>query len=182
MLARRSLLLATVLAAALGSTAGYAARQDGDGGWSQSGVATWYGGWHAGRRTSSGETFDPRRMTAAHASLPLGSYVRVTVEESGTSIIVRVNDREPARKQRCIDLSQAAAAKLGIVDQGRARVTLAAVSADEASGQAGGDSTNELAEAPDDAVNAADASRDVTPDASRVTGPHGRRHRRHAAQ
>ena len=176
MLARRSLLLATVLAAALGSAPGFAA--DGvsqDGGWSQSGVATWYGARHAGRRTSSGEAFDPRRMTAAHASLPLGSYVRVTVEESGTSIIVRVNDREPARKQRCIDLSQAAAAKLGIVDQGRARVTLAAVSADEAqSGQVGADSINELAEAPDDAVNAADASR--------VTAPHGRRHRRHAAR
>ena len=82
-----------------------------DGVWSQSGVATWYGGWHAGRRTSSGETFDPRRMTAAHASLPLGSYVRVTVEQSGQSIVVRVNDREPAHRQRCIDLSRAAAAR-----------------------------------------------------------------------
>ena len=175
MLARRSLLLATLLIAAIGSAPGWAdaARQEGD--WSQRGVATWYGARHAGRKTSSGEAFDPRRMTAAHASLPLGSYVRVTVEESGNSIIVRVNDREPARKQRCIDLSQAAAAKLGIVDQGRARVTLAAVSADEAkAGDVSADSTNELAEAPDDAVNAADASR--------LTAPHGRRHRRHAAR
>ncbi len=175
MLARHLPLLASMIVFALGSPAGFAA--DGTsqasgqvGGWSQSGVATWYGGAHAGRPTSSGETFDPALMTAAHASLPLGSYVRVTVEESGSSIIVRVNDREPAHRTRCIDLSQGAAARLGIVSQGRAKVTLAAVSAEEAAA----DSTTELAEAPDDAMNAADASR--------VTVPHGRRHRRHAGR
>lgn len=176
MLVRQWPLLSSMVLLALGSATGFAA--DGasqDGGkqaWSQSGVATWYGGWHAGRQTSSGETFDPALMTAAHASLPLGTYVRVTVEESGSSIIVRVNDREPAHRTRCIDLSQGAAARLGIVSQGRARVRLAAVSADEAAAAA--DSTTELAEAPDNAVNAADASR--------VSVPHGRRHRRHAAR
>ena len=170
MLARHLPLVAAIAFAAVGASGLAWADADGPAAWTQSGLATWYGGRHTGRRTSSGETFDPALMTAAHASLPLGSYVRVTVEDSGSSIIVRVNDREPARRLRCIDLSQAAAARLGIVSQGRARVTLAAVSADEAAA----DGMTEVAEAPDDAVNAADASR--------VTVPRGRRHRHHASR
>ncbi len=171
MFARHLPVVAAIALAAFGSAPARAAEPAGrNEAWSQSGLATWYGGRHAGRRTSSGETFDPALMTAAHASLPLGSYVRVTVEESGSSIIVRVNDREPAYRARCIDLSQGAAARLGIVSQGRARVTLAAVSADEVAA----DSTTELAEAPDDAVNGADTSRSIA--------PRGRQHRHHAAR
>lgn len=171
MLARHRLLLAAALSMGIGIAPSLAKQQD-SGGWIQNGVATWYGADHAGRRTSSGETFNPALMTAAHASLPLGSYVRVTVEASGSSIIVKVNDRAPPRASRCIDLSHGAAARLGIVNAGRARVTLAAVSADEAAA-----ADDELAEAPDDAVNDADASRAV---ASIVR--HGRRHRHHAAR
>ena len=91
-------------------------------------------------RTTSGEVFDGSQMTAAHSSLPIGSYVRVTLQRSGRSIIVRVNDREPPHGVRCIDLSRAAANRLGIVSQGVADVTLAQASPAEA---------EELAEAPD---------------------------------
>ena len=85
--------------------------------WSESGEASWYGPRHEGMRTTSGEVFDGSRMTAAHSSLPIGSYVRVTLQRSGRSIIVRVNDREPPHGVRCIDLSRAAAARLGIVER-----------------------------------------------------------------
>jgi rare lipoprotein A len=107
-----------------------------------SGEASWYGPRHEGRRTTSGEVFDSHKLTAAHASLPLGSYVRVVVQDTGRSIVVKVNDREPPHGVRCIDLSRAAAARLGIVNRGIANVTLQAVSQDAAV---------ELAEAPDDA-------------------------------
>jgi rare lipoprotein A len=109
-----------------------------------SGEASWYGPRHEGRRTTSGEVFDSRKLTAAHASLPLGSYVRVVVQETGRSIVVKVNDREPPHGVRCIDLSRAAAARLGIVNRGLADVTLEAASKEDA--------TEELAEAPDNAV------------------------------
>jgi len=106
-----------------------------------SGEASWYGPRHEGRRTSSGEVFDSHKLTAAHASLPLGSYVRVIVQDTGRSIVVKVNDREPPHGVRCIDLSRAAAARLGIVHRGIANVTLQAVSSQD---------EVELAEAPDD--------------------------------
>ena len=109
--------------------------------WSESGEASWYGPRHEGMRTTSGEVFDSSKMTAAHPSLPIGSYVRVTLQRSGRSIIVRVNDREPPHGVRCIDLSRAAANRLGIVSQGVADVTLAQASPNEA---------EELAEAPPD--------------------------------
>lgn len=109
--------------------------------YTESGEASWYGPRHEGLRTTSGERFDSSKMTAAHASLPMGSYVRVTVQQTGRSIVVRVNDREPPHGVRCIDLSHAAAERLGIVARGVADVSLAQVSA--------GDAT-ELAEAPED--------------------------------
>jgi rare lipoprotein A len=109
-----------------------------------SGEASWYGPRHEGRRTTSGEVFDSHKLTAAHASLPLGSYVRVVVQETGRSIVVKVNDREPSHGVRCIDLSRAAAAKLGIINRGIADVTLEAASKT--------DVVEELAEAPDSAV------------------------------
>ncbi len=119
-----------------------------DSGYTESGQASWYGPRHEGLRTTSGEVFDSSKMTAAHASLPLGSYVRVTDTSTGRSIVVRVNDREPPHGVRCIDLSRAAATKLGFASRGVADVTLAAISADEARGAA-----EELAEAPDDATS-----------------------------
>jgi rare lipoprotein A len=112
-------------------------------GFHESGEATWYGPRHEGRRTSSGEVFNSRKLTAAHASLPLGSYVRVTVQATGRSIVVKVNDREPPHGVRCIDLSREAASRLGIVSRGVADVTLDSAAPGEAT---------ELAEAPDDAA------------------------------
>jgi rare lipoprotein A len=92
--------------------------------WEESGEASWYGGWHQGRRTSSGARFDQNAMTAAHADLPLGSRVRVTVQETGASVVVTVNDRQPPKYLRIIDLSRGAAAQLGLVGRGHAMVTL----------------------------------------------------------
>jgi rare lipoprotein A len=89
-----------------------------------SGMASWYGREFAGRRTASGERFDPAQYTAAHRTLPFGSRVRVT-GASGKSVVVRINDRGPFHGGRVIDLSQAAAAELGIVRAGSGRVELA---------------------------------------------------------
>jgi rare lipoprotein A len=91
------------------------------------GIASWYGTKFHGRRTSSGEPFDMHRFTAAHRTLPLPSYVEVTNLSNGRSLVVRVNDRGPFKKDRLIDLSYAAAARLGFADQGTARVEIRAV-------------------------------------------------------
>lgn len=88
------------------------------------GMASWYGREFAGRKTASGERFDPTEYTAAHRTLPFGSRVRVTNAE-GESVVVRINDRGPFHGGRVIDLSQAAAAELGIVRAGSGRVQLA---------------------------------------------------------
>ncbi|MDE2334546.1 MAG: septal ring lytic transglycosylase RlpA family protein [Rhodospirillales bacterium] len=93
-------------------------------GWEQTGLASWYGGpgWQ-GRRTAAGTRFNQDELTAAHATLPLGSRVLVTVPETGRSVVVTITDR-PGTRSRIIDLSRAAAAKLGILRQGVARVEL----------------------------------------------------------
>ena len=88
------------------------------------GTASWYGREFAGRRTASGERFDPAGYTAAHRTLPFGSRVRVT-SASGRSVVVRINDRGPFHGGRVIDLSEAAAAELGIVRAGSGHVELA---------------------------------------------------------
>jgi rare lipoprotein A len=97
---------------------------DASGTWRQVGIASWYGGsrWQ-GRLTAAGVRYDDRQLTAAHASLPMGSRVRVTVAETGRSIVVTINDR-PGTRKRIIDLSRAAAQELGILSRGIARVTL----------------------------------------------------------
>jgi len=87
------------------------------------GVASWYGNEFAGRKTASGERFDPAGYTAAHRTLPFGSKVRVSMGDR--SVIVRINDRGPFHGGRVIDLSQAAAAELGLVRAGSGRVSLA---------------------------------------------------------
>jgi rare lipoprotein A len=88
----------------------------------QRGVGSWYGRKFHGQRTASGETYDMYAMTAAHPTLPLPSYVRVTNVANGRSVVVRVNDRGPFLHDRVIDLSYAAAWKLGYVEQGSALV------------------------------------------------------------
>jgi rare lipoprotein A len=93
-------------------------------GYKERGVASWYGKKFHGRPTSSGEPYDMYAMTAAHRTLPLPTYVRVSNLENGRSIVVRVNDRGPFLHNRLIDLSYAAASKLGIVGRGTGVVEL----------------------------------------------------------
>lgn len=84
----------------------------------QRGMASWYGRQFHGRRTATGERFDMHQMTAAHPTLPLPSWVRVTHAQTGESVVVRVNDRGPFAGNRIIDLSHAAAKKLGFIEDG----------------------------------------------------------------
>jgi rare lipoprotein A len=91
--------------------------------WSESGMASWYGGDHAGHRTSSGDRFDPMQLTCAHPTLPLGTKVLVTSDTTGRSVVVTVNDRGPFGG-RIVDLSRAAAARIGMLGSGTASVTL----------------------------------------------------------
>jgi rare lipoprotein A len=87
-------------------------------GFTQRGIASWYGQKFHGRRTSSGETYDMYKMTAAHKTLPLPTYVAVRNVSTGREIVVRVNDRGPFHGDRILDLSYAAATKLGIARKG----------------------------------------------------------------
>jgi rare lipoprotein A len=91
------------------------------------GIASWYGRKFHAQRTSIGETYDMYAMTAAHPTLPLPSYARVTNLANGRSVVVRVNDRGPFLRGRIIDLSYAGAYKLGYVNQGSAHVEVEAV-------------------------------------------------------
>ena len=95
----------------------YKVMKDGTG-FSEKGIASWYGTKFHGRRTSSGEPYDMYAMTAAHKNLPLPCYVRVTNLRNGRQAVVKVNDRGPFHENRIIDLSYAAATKLGILAQG----------------------------------------------------------------
>lgn len=88
------------------------------------GRASWYGKQFNGRKTSSGERYDMFAMTAAHPTLPIPSYVRVTNLSNGKSVIVRINDRGPFHRSRLMDLSYAAAFKLGFVKQGSTQVSI----------------------------------------------------------
>jgi len=88
----------------------------------QIGEASWYGARQAGRRTASGEPYDPRELTAAHPWLPLHSTVRVTNLNNGLWVDVRVNDRGPYDRHRVIDLSQKAAEMIGLKRRGVGRV------------------------------------------------------------
>lgn len=91
------------------------------------GLASWYGRRFHGQRTSSGEVYDMYAMTAAHPTAPIPSYVRVTHLGNGRSVVVRVNDRGPFHPGRVIDLSYAAAYKLGFIQAGSAQVEVEAV-------------------------------------------------------
>lgn len=110
-------------------------------GYRETGVASWYGDEFAGRPTSSGETFDPRKLTAAHRSLPLSTWVEVTNLDNGRSVVVRINDRGPFADvgRRIIDLSREAAGRLQMIGAGTARVEVRALSSGEArrAGQGG---------------------------------------------
>lgn len=96
-------------------------------GFVQQGLASWYGRKFHGRKTSNGETYNMYAMTAAHKTLPLGTWVRVTNRSNGRQTVVRVNDRGPFVEGRIIDLSYAAAEKLGVVGPGTAPVRIEAL-------------------------------------------------------
>ena len=128
--------------------------------WQQTGQASWYGDWHNGRRTASGEIFNQNALTAAHPSLPLGSRVRVTMADTGKSVVVTVTDRGPHHGHRIVDLSRGAAARVGLLDRGTGTVTLSTVMPAE---------PVEVAEAPDDGAG-------VSP------RPRGRPHTRRGGQ
>jgi rare lipoprotein A len=98
-------------------------------GYVEKGIASWYGEQFHGRRTSSGETYDMYAMTAAHKTLPLPTYVRVTNLENAREVVLRVNDRGPFHGNRIIDLSYTAAAKLDILAEGTGLVEVRALSA-----------------------------------------------------
>jgi rare lipoprotein A len=90
----------------------------------QVGWASWYGKQHHGQKTASGESFSRWQLTAAHRSLPLGTKVKVTNLRTGQDVVVRINDRGPhgEGKRRIIDLSEAAAKRIGLVQRGVERV------------------------------------------------------------
>jgi len=143
-----------VAGAATGAAGATAASED-------IGVATWYGGWRNGHRTSSGTVFNQEAMTAASATLPLGSRVRVTMQDTGASVVVLVNDRMGARGAS-IDLSRGAARQIGLYGRGRGVVSIAPTS----------DEPIEVAEATEAEEDAA------------IINPstHGLRRRRHAGR
>jgi rare lipoprotein A len=90
----------------------------------QTGQASWYGAAHHGKRTASGAIYDQTKLTAAHPSLPFGTRVKVTNLSNGKSVDVEITDRGPFVGGRIIDLSQAAARALGMVESGTATVRL----------------------------------------------------------
>jgi len=102
----------------------------------QRGLASWYGKKFHGQKTSSGELYDMYKMTAAHPTLPIPSYARVTRVANGKSVVVRINDRGPFHASRVIDLSYAAAYKLGYIQAGSAEVTVEAIVPGQVSAEA----------------------------------------------
>jgi rare lipoprotein A len=92
------------------------------------GRASWYGAEFAGRRTANGEIYDPSQLTAAHKTLPFGTFVRVTNPNSGVSVVVRINDRGPFKPGRVIDVSRAAAEQIGMIGPGTMVVGLEIIS------------------------------------------------------
>ena len=125
----------------------------------QTGVATWYGARYEGHRTTTGEVFHQNGMTAASSRLPLGARVRVTMQDTGQSVVVKINDRMSGRA--LIDLSRGAAQQIGLYNRGRGVV---------------------LVEATDEApIEVAEATEDETAD---IVSPvrHGRRHTRHGGR
>lgn len=97
---------------------------DNDERYSARGISTWYGVKFHGQRTASGELYDMYKMTAAHPTLPIPSYVRVTSLDSGNSVVVRINDRGPFHSTRIIDVSYTAALKLGLLGKGSHEVEI----------------------------------------------------------
>jgi rare lipoprotein A len=99
--------------------------------WRQTGIASWYGAEHQGKRTASGARFDMNELTAAHPSLPLGTMLRVENLANRRAVLVRINDRGPFLGARIIDLSREAASRIGLSQAGTGRVALSIAAAME---------------------------------------------------
>jgi rare lipoprotein A len=124
----RVFVLSLLLVGCASAEASVPPRVDAGSTWSQTGLATWYGDALAGHRTASGERFDPGAMTAAHRTLPIGTWVEVTRVDTGKRVRVRINDRGPfGKKDRVIDLSKAAAKKIDMLRAGVVRVEVRVV-------------------------------------------------------
>ncbi len=95
--------------------------------YTETGIASWYGAQYHGRQTANGERFDMNALTAAHKTLPMSTYVRVTNLDNGRSLVLRINDRGPFIRGRIIDVSRRGAEDLGFLQQGLARVRIEAV-------------------------------------------------------
>ncbi|MCS6951845.1 MAG: septal ring lytic transglycosylase RlpA family protein [Bryobacterales bacterium] len=93
-------------------------------GWTETGIASWYGRPYHGRRTASGEIYDMEQLTAAHRTLPFGTWVHVRNLDNRRAVVVRINDRGPFVEGRIVDLSRAAARRLAMIGPGTARVRL----------------------------------------------------------
>lgn len=124
--------LAPVLAGALLFLSGVAsaAERTSYGAYDATGTASWYGEELTGRRTASGDLFDPAAITVAHRTLPLGSFVEITALDSGRTIIARVTDRGPGRRDRVLDLSRGAMQALGTSGHATTAVRIRAVRPD----------------------------------------------------
>ncbi len=145
--------------------------------WSQDGQASYYGDHWIGHRTTSGARFDQNRLTCAHASLPLGTRLLVTADDSGASVVVTVNDRQPDHGERIVDLSRAAARRLHMLGRGVADVTISPATAVDIRTH-DPEQDGEVAEAPDDADSQDVAA--LEPSAPISHARHGPRHRHHA--
>lgn len=97
----------------------------------QAGKASWYGSFHHGRKTASGEVFNMNGLSAAHRTLPLGTMIEVTNKDTGKSIVVKVNDRGPYIGNRILDLSRGAAKRLGMIKDGVGNVEITVLSQSE---------------------------------------------------
>ena len=95
----------------------------------QNGTASWYGRQFHGRKTASGDTFDMNGLTAAHRTLPMNCYIKVTNKDNGKSVVVKVNDRGPFHGNRVVDLSYGAAKAIGITQKGTGNVIIERVDA-----------------------------------------------------
>jgi rare lipoprotein A len=119
----KAIMAALALAVVVGSSPAMAEPSPGR---ESHGVASWYGPGYKGRRTASGEVFNPKDLTAAHPSLPFGTLVEVSRPDLGTSVVVRITDRGPS-SGHAIDLSQAAAQRLRMIAEGTAPVRMQVV-------------------------------------------------------
>ncbi len=140
--------------------------------WTESGMASWYGAEFQGRATASGEAFDPTQLSAAHRTLPFGTLVKVLNTANGQSVVVRINDRGPFVSGRIIDLSKAAADKLGYGSAGTIMVNLSLAGAVAQGVQANATAVIPVATAAPATIAVISAS--PTPSASPVVGPNSR--------